>query len=53
MDGLDCYGGSDDEEAEAQTTVKGLAQPEIKTVEIASLPATAACAADMEVQLYV
>jgi hypothetical protein len=45
MDGLDCYGSSDDEEAEAQILVQAAVQPGIEMVEMASLTAAIARAA--------
>jgi len=42
MDGIDCYGSSEDEEVEAKTTVQAIVQPGIEMVEMASLPAAVA-----------
>ena len=48
MNELGCYGSSDDEEAEEKSIVKAVVQPEIEMVEMASLPAAVARAADRE-----
>jgi hypothetical protein len=52
MGGLDCYGSSDGEEVEAQTTVKAAVQPEIEMAEMASLPAAVSRAAERELEFH-
>ena len=48
MDGLDCYGSSDDEKIEAKTVGKTAVQLEIGMVEMASLPAAGSRTVDRE-----
>jgi|AntAceMinimDraft_1070359.scaffolds.fasta_scaffold43347_1 hypothetical protein len=53
MNGLDCYGSSDDEEVKAKTAVRAVLQPELETVEMAYLPAAVARAAGRKLKFYV